>query len=625
MRRVGLVLSVLALLALALSPAIAAQPFSDVPQDHWAYNAIEKLASAGLVEGYPDGTYKGKCTMSRYEFAVAIARLMDRVEQLGGVPGPKGEKGDPGVGGGAGLTPEQQALLDRLAKEFAPELKALRADLEALTKRVEELEAAPKPAAPVITVGGSMSWRTGVYGTELGFEDVDSTGYPADGEDWGLSYTYPTADDGLLFGYIVVPVGGGRLSYNIPITDAVKDSYKNGDFMTMQTLLRFSGNLTPNTNVFVQLLAGPTTNHQDAMNDIADNFDEDRGVMDLVQVDQAWVDYTGTLFVPVETRIGKQYLKRGVGLLYDNDQEGLKGLKADFGSGSVRVGTFLGMLDREILDGETASDPDETPTWGQDNINLFYLDWAFAEDWKLGGNYLNSGLGEEQGWSVSLNGPLYGLGLYGEYAQATQWINGEDTFTTPISAGTLDLDESDTAWFAGLSYANPWLCLNAEYGEVDAGYAFSQVDSEDVFFGFFYSALHPRAEFDPHYINWIDRPLFLDPTNIARGWHVQAELPKLFGAGWPLTISYATGDAYCPDYLGWLADGGSDSGIDAPDKWTDADPVWWVKLSHQFNQAVSGNLVYGHRDVDNVLAPVPAGDPSNDALQVIRAEVVVQF
>ena len=39
--------------------AYAANPFSDVPAGHWAYDAVNKLAAEGVVEGYPDGTYGG--------------------------------------------------------------------------------------------------------------------------------------------------------------------------------------------------------------------------------------------------------------------------------------------------------------------------------------------------------------------------------------------------------------------------------------------------------------------------------------------------------------------------------------------------------------------------------------
>ena len=45
---------------LALGQGASATPFSDVPANHWAYQAIQSLAADGLVEGYPDGKFKGE-------------------------------------------------------------------------------------------------------------------------------------------------------------------------------------------------------------------------------------------------------------------------------------------------------------------------------------------------------------------------------------------------------------------------------------------------------------------------------------------------------------------------------------------------------------------------------------
>ena len=59
--------------------AFAANPFSDVPAGHWAYAAVAKLAAAGIVDGYPDGTYKGDRTMTRYEMAQIIAKALAKV------------------------------------------------------------------------------------------------------------------------------------------------------------------------------------------------------------------------------------------------------------------------------------------------------------------------------------------------------------------------------------------------------------------------------------------------------------------------------------------------------------------------------------------------------------------
>ena len=68
------------LLALLLSmntPAFsAANPFSDVPAGHWAYNAVTKLASDGINQGYGDGTFRGDRSVNRYEVATMIARVL---------------------------------------------------------------------------------------------------------------------------------------------------------------------------------------------------------------------------------------------------------------------------------------------------------------------------------------------------------------------------------------------------------------------------------------------------------------------------------------------------------------------------------------------------------------------
>ena len=64
-------------LALGVSAtAFAANPFSDLPAGHWAYGAVAKLAAAGIVDGYPDGSFKGDKTMTRYEMAQIVAKAL---------------------------------------------------------------------------------------------------------------------------------------------------------------------------------------------------------------------------------------------------------------------------------------------------------------------------------------------------------------------------------------------------------------------------------------------------------------------------------------------------------------------------------------------------------------------
>ena len=86
-----------AVMALGVNAGVyAANPFSDVPAGHWAYDAVNKLTAEGVVEGYPDGTYGGDRLMTRYEMAQIVAKAM-----------------------------ANGANVDKLAAEFADELDSL--------------------------------------------------------------------------------------------------------------------------------------------------------------------------------------------------------------------------------------------------------------------------------------------------------------------------------------------------------------------------------------------------------------------------------------------------------------------------------------------------------------------
>ena len=56
----------------------AANPFSDVPAGHWAYDAVTQLAADGVIEGYGDGTFLGNRNITRYEMAQMVAKALAR-------------------------------------------------------------------------------------------------------------------------------------------------------------------------------------------------------------------------------------------------------------------------------------------------------------------------------------------------------------------------------------------------------------------------------------------------------------------------------------------------------------------------------------------------------------------
>ncbi len=110
-----------------------AAAFPDVPASHWAYDAVEYLAARGLVIGYPDGEFKGDRVLTRYEYAMIIARLVQQLEQqLREIAREEIEK--------AGLGPELQKVLDELKASFEKELEDIRAQLQAHETRLAELE-----------------------------------------------------------------------------------------------------------------------------------------------------------------------------------------------------------------------------------------------------------------------------------------------------------------------------------------------------------------------------------------------------------------------------------------------------------------------------------------------------
>jgi len=80
MKKLAVLASVVAAIAVA-RPALAQGPFADVPTDHWAYDAVNELAKQGIVNGYPDSTFGGKRALTRYEFAMAIQRMLQEVQR----------------------------------------------------------------------------------------------------------------------------------------------------------------------------------------------------------------------------------------------------------------------------------------------------------------------------------------------------------------------------------------------------------------------------------------------------------------------------------------------------------------------------------------------------------------
>ncbi|HMM20938.1 MAG TPA: S-layer homology domain-containing protein [Selenomonadales bacterium] len=103
-------------LTVAMAVPAFANPFTDVPAKHWAYDAVKQLAQAGVIDGYGDGTFRGDKTVTRYEMAQIVAQAMTK-----------------------DLNTDQKALVDKLSKEYAEELNNLGVKVEGLQSQVNDM------------------------------------------------------------------------------------------------------------------------------------------------------------------------------------------------------------------------------------------------------------------------------------------------------------------------------------------------------------------------------------------------------------------------------------------------------------------------------------------------------
>jgi hypothetical protein len=129
----NLALSVAAILVLAVASPAFAQPFADVPTDHWAFDAIAELAAKGIIEGFPDGTFKGDRGVSRYEVAIIVARILARIEAIK-IPAPAPVAAPQ-------VTRTDVQTIQRLVNEFRAELAALGVRTTAVEEELTALKA----------------------------------------------------------------------------------------------------------------------------------------------------------------------------------------------------------------------------------------------------------------------------------------------------------------------------------------------------------------------------------------------------------------------------------------------------------------------------------------------------
>lgn len=119
MKKSALVAAVLAATTISTTAFAAQNPFKDLPEGHWAYDAVTMLAEDGVLEGYGDGTFKGTKLMNRYEMAEVVSKALAKYDTA---------------------RPADKGAMKKLEKEFANELKDMDVRLKNVENDVQEIK-----------------------------------------------------------------------------------------------------------------------------------------------------------------------------------------------------------------------------------------------------------------------------------------------------------------------------------------------------------------------------------------------------------------------------------------------------------------------------------------------------
>ncbi|MEA3403777.1 MAG: S-layer homology domain-containing protein [Armatimonadota bacterium] len=490
--------AVLALAMLIAVPAFAqTSPADTVPFDHWAYDAVQQLVEEGIIIGYPDGTFKGDRAMTRYEFAMAISRLLDKMPEVGagerGPQGPQGPQGEQGPAGPQGPQGEQgpagpqgpqgpqgdqgppgeidedqvAEIVNRLLDEFKDELADLKEDVEFLQNDVYDLSdrlnwVEQQLGGPEVT--GWLDWRMGLAGEDI---DLDN------------EYDNLTA----------------RLGIAGDITDDVYGA------------------------IMLQTRDGMAPNDGYAGSDL--------------WLDEAYVRFNTDFVNPVTWTIGRQNLAYGMGLIVDTDRQSLQGVRSewpDFLDIGLDVEWFAGQAD-EVTDLYAFARTPDADTVPNDADGYVAARAALtSSSWALGGNWLVSGVSQQNAWtftgthagnpnrindeeaySVDLWANIWGRDIYVEAAQIDEHANRH---TTPGARGRSSTENPS----AIMAMVDVWktgsFSLTGFYSDADAEY--------DIYYSSvnpYYEVLQtsgPSGAYIP-WERWLRRPLVMPNLQVLGG------------------------------------------------------------------------------------------------------------
>jgi len=334
--------------------------FQDVKPGHWAYDALQKLAAAGVLEGYPPtGNYIGQRPMTRYEFAVAIARLLDRIQvpvsagtsyndtelrnritTLEGRPLPDVTRA------------QVQELIDALKREFQDDIARIDGKVTALDQRMSAVEARV-PATNRLTTAVSILHRRGFANY------IDDSGGVN-----GRTFLRPDLYNvGLLNAVGVTTFGGFNGNFNQ--NGAPADNNTGG--VPAGTLYPTAGNVRRSDNRTVRRTFSYTDLEVRLQDRVSDRLSVSAALRSLgsTQEDPWAGDSGGGLYVReafatanvgdrvgltnIQATLGRQRTRIAQGLLYDNDLSPTDQLRYDSNLGPVAITAFFGSQNNSSL------------------------------------------------------------------------------------------------------------------------------------------------------------------------------------------------------------------------------------------------------------------------------------
>ncbi len=418
-----LALAVTMLLMVALLVPAVAKDMPDVPFGHWAYDAVDELTDLGVVEGYPDGTFKGDRTWTRYEFAVMLTRMIDFLEDYL----------DSKVAG------MDMGITESAARAIARE----EAQKAAAGVQLPDVAAFMNQVNSTATSAGAAAAREALAGYKPGISKaeaqamidaavknfVDKGALDAMAQEFRGELAMLGADvDDLMYRVDALETKFAALEARVTALENKPDKvtgvieWKAGTANDGSSWNRFS-NLDLKVNIDGKI-SDKAQGHVTLWRPDATYDWDERGT----HIDTAYVDVQDGLFKGFDWRLGKQYYKTGCGLTFDNDVMPAEAVKLNFDLLGADATVFWG----------TSDYADSWFGYDDEMVTLLYnLKKQFGH-LTLDGTFVDRNLWEdEQRWGIAamyegLDVPFFGLkaDLEGEYTQYDKpWTSYNSYYT----------------------------------------------------------------------------------------------------------------------------------------------------------------------------------------------------